>query len=137
MSDLATSLAGLAGVAVGGGATYLTQLRLDGAREKRARQREQNEAMAAARLIGDDLYRAQTAITDYCMSNQAWWPGNPMRREPSSEEVGLIAGKLTWEEWRAVDHGVAAFRELTTRRDQSESGRSRRTAQISPSPSSR
>jgi hypothetical protein len=116
MSAVGTSLVGLAGVLVGGATTYVTQVRLDRARERRERERDEAAAKAVARLLGDDIYRAQTAISDWCLSNHSWWPGNPMRPDPSPDELALVASRLDWDRWSALGHGLGAFRELGLRR---------------------
>ena len=91
MSDLLTSGFALVGVLVGGGLTYGSQRRLEVAKAKREAEKDKKQAVATARLLRDDTYRAQTAIVQQRLINDGWWVKGPMRTSPDTQDLKALA----------------------------------------------
>ena len=106
----------LIGAAITTGANYLLAVRKEKAEAARDKLFRANELKTAARLIADDFFTAQTAVTEL-VDNKRWAPAAarnfPLDAWQKDREV--LARELPLEDWNTVEiaaWAVERFRNL-------------------------
>jgi len=119
VDTLIPAMVGFVGVLVGAvittGANYLLAVRKEKAEAARDKLFRANELKTAARLIADDFFTAQTAVTEL-VDNKRWAPA-AARNFPLDawqKDRDVLARELPLEDWNAVETAVWAVERFRT-----------------------
>lgn len=113
MSDLELALlvaaASLIGAAVGGVISGATTVWIESRRATREGEREDDAARAVARVLYQELFRAEWTLNT-CLLNHCWWPEH-VTLTPRLDEASRLglASRLPADHWYMVLMGTSAL----------------------------
>ena len=119
MDTLIPAIVGLVGVLVGAvittGANFLLVVRKEMAEAEKEKLFRANKLKSAARLIADDFFTAQTAVTEFIDNKR--WASAAARNFPLDawhKDREVLARELPLEDWNAVEIAVWAIERFRT-----------------------